>query len=387
MLDRLPTELLLAIIELTLPPDDAYSRNGERAKALKSYCLVSQELRKVAQAVLQRVFRPRVNAVRALSQPGLVQNVRILQAQEGTIGFDTLFAVVAKMKELRDVRIGPYAEKVAPKQLRLLGGVEHLVLRYVELDPQGVTFENLTTLTLHAVANFRKGPFVLSPLDLPNLRVLYTTSVVYNPDADCQVLCDLPDLQFQLDFLQVHLDNLCEVPSDLFDRQLPVLFAFNPTCKNLFKPHVLSRRIKHYHFELQRPKFPHLSPNPYPQELSDPEQHFQLLTSIIHNNPQLMTLSLPAPLRPPPSSSQPPLVDPRNRQWLRDRDYFFLMCEAAGVEFLWRLDALNADADLGVNREFWSYAKELKAKKRLVEADVGAEAKANGTASTSGGAA
>ncbi|GAA5873754.1 hypothetical protein JCM8547_005940 [Rhodosporidiobolus lusitaniae] len=77
MLDRRPVELLLDILELTLPHESAYSAYRERQNLLLEDCRVCKAVCRVAQRLLWRVFRPKKNLVWSLqSSPHLAKHVR-----------------------------------------------------------------------------------------------------------------------------------------------------------------------------------------------------------------------------------------------------------------------------------------------------------------------
>ncbi|GAA5906517.1 hypothetical protein JCM6882_004457 [Rhodosporidiobolus microsporus] len=283
MLDRLPTELLLAIIELTLPPEDAYSGYDERQHTLYNYCLVNCQLSAVAQPVFQRAVH--------------------LEEEDG-------------------------------------------ILCKFRLSGSPTVFTNLTSLALHNMNTYLPiSPTLLNPASFPNLRALYTNATVPIPSSGGRrILRTLPTLHNQLDMLQVHFRHSLCFPSDLFASNVPVLLSFE--LKDVVHLFRLCSEAPVQHLQLNTPWLPPRATDLY---------HLKWLVWVIDTSPLLLTLSLPARLHPSSPGLSPAAVRHRDEVLSAVEDHHSL-------RLIWRLHAFMPEDDLSVSGEFWSYAKELKAK-------------------------
>ncbi|GAA5829852.1 hypothetical protein JCM11251_007907 [Rhodosporidiobolus azoricus] len=341
MLDRLPPELLLFIIEATLPPDHVYSKYKERQDALRAYCLTCKVLRELAQPVLQRVFRPRRNVDSIVeSQPKLLDNVRIFHFSHWALSFDS-WEALAKMPKVKEVRLWSTGEDLRHNHQELLTGIDCLVLQHINFVGAGPTFFNLTSLCLNHVcpASDCHVPF-LTASALPSLRALYTRS--FHRDQ----LMLLPDVHSQLDFLQVHLADYHGFTADLLTVSPPLLVAFR-----IGDGYDLFRRLESFrpaHLSLNT-----LTPYGYPSKVAT-------INIAIASNPELRTISLPVILHP--SSLELP------SSWIGHRDHLLETCASRKVNVIWRFNSHSEADDFALDREFWACAKEMRRTKEAEEA-------------------
>jgi hypothetical protein len=121
MLDRLPAEILLDVLALTLPLDDSAYR--ERQDALLVYCQVDRYVCGFAQPLLARHFRPSKALASILKRnPKLVDHVRSMRVHGEVPSFGSVFKAIAKMSNLHDLRISNYREDMKEDEMKALSG-------------------------------------------------------------------------------------------------------------------------------------------------------------------------------------------------------------------------------------------------------------------------
>ncbi|GAA5855807.1 hypothetical protein JCM8547_000363 [Rhodosporidiobolus lusitaniae] len=189
MLDRLPVELL-DILELTLPPETAYSAYRERQDILLSYCCVSEAVCAVAQPLLWRVFRPKENLSWALKCGGdLVEH---------------------------------------PKHLEFINHLEKLVLCRSQTGYRpALVFPNLVSLVLYNA-------------------LLYNANAELNEEG-VTTLCDFSSLYTQLDMLQIHEMDQHAFPFGISRFSVPTLFTIGiPSSSSLTPPVFANPRARDF---------------------------------------------------------------------------------------------------------------------------------------------
>ncbi|GAA5906452.1 hypothetical protein JCM6882_004439 [Rhodosporidiobolus microsporus] len=154
--------------------------------------------------------------------------------------------------------------------------------------------------------------------------------------------------------LQLRVEDHELFPIDLFKRPCPVLVTFSLADVSSL---VAINESGVDHLQLH-----HTCPW-RTADRSDPWFNLDFFDLFIRRRkPVLASLSLPYSLHPSAA-----LADTTRST----RDRLLECCASRNIQVIWRLDAHEPADDLGVSREFWSYAKELKAKKRQgVEAEA-----------------
>ncbi|GAA6035879.1 hypothetical protein JCM8097_005753 [Rhodosporidiobolus ruineniae] len=356
LFDRLPNELLRLIVLLSIPLNEAVSQHKARRKTLTSLCKTCKTLLRAAQPVLWQIFcasdhplpLPLLNA-----NPHLAKEVRELYG---------------KMKKpilpvLRTLSCVPNIEAVRIEGGGLMSefaGLTHLTLLNVDLtaaDLSHFLFPNLVTLTLQADFARPKGPIpathtpVFRPSSFPKLRAVFTRAR-NGPYASHEILHfgHFP----QLDFLQFHVGLRFDLPLDLPFRQYPVLVAFDLLqVESLSMPQFSGFS----HFQLDA------AVAGVGQRLTSLENEDLLddLEDFIRSSPSIRSFSLPAEFHPStPLPANAVFIERRRR-----RGQLLDALEKRNVKVIWRLNSKEEADDTAVSREFWEFAKELKAEKAL----------------------
>ncbi|GAA5859794.1 hypothetical protein JCM8547_007031 [Rhodosporidiobolus lusitaniae] len=327
----LPSKLLLAIFELAIPSIRTVSECEQRQKTFLNLCLVSCRFHDIAQPLLWRIFRPKEDKLHvAASFPRLAKHIYVFEPREKIRHARAIFKAVEHMPQLVDFRLTGYTEVSKPK-FHTISHLEHLFLDDMQIASfASVVFRNLATFTFHNVWPFRNSEGVLLPAaSFPNLKDLFSTSQDYNSSTRKTSMVEPVGLGNQLDMMRVVLWRLGCGPSDLLDRDVPVLLTFGRTW-----PGELSSESHFEHFQLDAWRD------------SDLEQ-----LSSAHPKPR-EALRKPAP----------------DQHTLRDN--LLSTCAARKIDIIWRLNSKDYVDDLGVSKEFWRCAKVLKRKKAL-EAEGG----------------
>ncbi|GAA5859764.1 hypothetical protein JCM8547_007017 [Rhodosporidiobolus lusitaniae] len=332
----LPVELLFHIVDLALSPDETVSEYGECEKLPTSLCLVSHQLRDIAQPLLWRIFRPKKDHLHlAASFPHLAEHAHILQLRGVIRDLDAVLQTIDCMPNLAELRCeGP--DDVIKKQFRQLKDLEHLFLRDTRMISfSSIVFRNLVSLTIHKLgSNGRSVTPLLPAASSPKLKALYTTSSESDWIGHTWIytLLEPGGLDNQIDMLQVNANVVRTVGGDLRQRNLPVLLTF-----------------------------PLQSAAEIPKTRYNRFCHFQLDAWGAHefacNYDHLLPL---------PSLSSASLF--RCRPWeclIALRDRILSTCASREIDVIWRLDSKKPVDDEGVSRDFWRYAKEIKRKKAI----------------------
>ncbi|GAA5855777.1 hypothetical protein JCM8547_000352 [Rhodosporidiobolus lusitaniae] len=238
MLDRLPVELLLDILELTLPPETAYSAYRERQNVLHDYSRVSKAVCQVAQPLLWRVFRPKGNLTTALKRGGdLVERVRAFHADVECARLGEIFSSVEHMLSLVKFRLEGGEETVKEEQLAKLTKLEELVLGNLALPTcLSLRFANIVSLSLHSLntPNVSHNGIHLLAASCPSLHALYL--------ATCH----------QLDMLQIHEKDHEYFPDGITQLPVPTLLSidiFSLSSSSMVNRHSLAFDFEHFLIE------------------------------------------------------------------------------------------------------------------------------------------
>ncbi|GAA6039727.1 hypothetical protein JCM8097_001373 [Rhodosporidiobolus ruineniae] len=321
----LPVELLRAIVLLAIPPVEAVSAYKERQETLASLCKTCRTFCAISQPLLWCIFRPK---------------------QE-----DRLPLLVAKQHLAQQVRIFDARAH----------GIKHLTLVDVVLarsDLTSISFPNLVTLTIRASVDYPNETFPASRF--PKLEAVYSsasTSISGTPYSTFLTFEACPTLEM----LQVHCDSVMW-PSRFapLSSLIPLLLSFP---LNQAKQLGYGNLSSFKHFQLEAAW---RDPYQYQRgpELTTVEHAVDLETLIqfIQSASQILSFSLPYEFHP--GTPLPPGRHLR-RQKLLDA------LESRGVKLIWRLNSKAKEDDVAVSREFWEYAKELKAAKAQEANDVG----------------
>ncbi|GAA5855790.1 hypothetical protein JCM8547_000357 [Rhodosporidiobolus lusitaniae] len=137
MLDRLPVELLLDILELTLPPETTYYAYRERQNVLHDYS--RKDLALVLPASLERSVH-------------LQKHICVLQLKNTQYALDSFFDTIGRLPNLVGFRLEEPTHRLREEDLSRLGNVRKLIFRDVVVQAfSSSIFPNLESLTLHSV--------------------------------------------------------------------------------------------------------------------------------------------------------------------------------------------------------------------------------------------
>jgi hypothetical protein len=214
-----------------------------------------------------------------------------------------------------------------------LAAITHLsLLRTFINSAPAFVFPNLVTLTLYAVMCL---PF--SREAFPSLRAVRLIG---------QWRSELPFRQ--LDALEVDYEDQEEFPAHLLQHSAPVLVHL--------KPPILSDSsaagpafsdYEHFHVSFD------VEDDGATEKLKD-------LEHLVEGHAALKYLCLPSTLSP--SRILTPTLEVARTALLDS-------CVAQDVTVLWCRRSSDENADLGISKEFWDYAKEIKRKKQLEEVE------------------
>ncbi|GAA6033643.1 hypothetical protein JCM8097_004362 [Rhodosporidiobolus ruineniae] len=150
MLLSLPVELVERILRLALPDEITSSTYTDRQSTLRSLCLVSSALRRLAQPILeQAVYLKSIEAFKVYEKVTVSQNerVRFFWSSVAGLPYPCLAAILERCVNLRDFR---------------LANMQKFDYRYLH---------NTTEITLCHCAAVPSGPIMpLSPSSFPALR-------------------------------------------------------------------------------------------------------------------------------------------------------------------------------------------------------------------------
>ncbi|GAA5859798.1 hypothetical protein JCM8547_007033 [Rhodosporidiobolus lusitaniae] len=313
MLDRLPPELLLSILDWLVPPGSFDL--DEQQHTLATWCRVSKRLRAFAHPRLWRVFRPAGQQVKlAVEFPQLAKHVQMPKGQN-----------------------------------QAFQNVEHLILYHVDTARfPCLIFPNLVSLTL---VELKSSEFahasILTHARFPSLRALYISTE--DPSAIYRRMPAPPGLTDQLDVLHISLGHyLLNWVKQALKYTCPVLVSiwnneYRPTDTTIFS------FFRHFDFAAWQP---------HPKG----EQHLSQLLDALVEEPHIETLCLPLQLNPSSDLSTP---------YATSRDRLLSLCASRHIQILWKLDSTKPEDDERMNKEFGAYAKELKRKKAESEGAAG----------------
>ncbi|GAA6043763.1 hypothetical protein JCM8097_006661 [Rhodosporidiobolus ruineniae] len=360
MLDRLPPELLLDILDLALPPPSSTQSSSERKRALLACAQVSSRIRPAAQALLWRDVvlsrRPHLDRFKRAVQlvqgreddlPSRVRTLRLLEEQAA------LAEAVLLLPEL------PYVEEL---HLRLRysgdGDLErwssHLSkLRSLQLVSTQVPSPFNPTLCFPSLVILRFDGFLLPPHIpiLANLTAaLFPSLCVLALNSITRLSSDpsLPDpgLLAQLDFLQVSWMGSgarggWQTYPPLAEAVPRTLWVFHAA--DLSLGHVITRtRAKHIFIRSSAKR--------------ESEAFFETLAVLLRS-----LKSLPADSTALRSLHLRPLAEPLDGDEEGMERELEEQCRRCGVELVWLSREEDEMVD-GVAAPFWRYAKRLREK-------------------------
>ncbi|GAA5948950.1 hypothetical protein JCM10213_005773 [Rhodosporidiobolus nylandii] len=227
---------------------------------------------------------------------------------------------------------------------------------HIAESPLGVSFGNLTILSLAGKIVFADLAFadrLFTATSLPNLRVLFLNKPVYLREGAChRPFFSRPFLE-QLEALDDHTLSDGIQTSNLTVGKPPILkrgsliglratLASCPTAQHLLLAYTTTN--------------PALLPRQDPTDPFSLVSLFRNLRSFVVDHPSILSLWLPAFLRP--TTSLPPAI-------VRERDDFLLLAGMRGIFVGWTRQAELAvhDNELALCTQFWDYAKGLKQKR------------------------
>jgi hypothetical protein len=220
--------------------------------------------------------------------------------------------------------------------------IELLTLRNLTMPvSRDVVFHDLQSLTLDEVSGEDSS---LPSTALPSLRALRLSGVQRELFALCNSRSTTASLPYgQLDMIQVDIGDFRRFPRTLRDRGALVL---------------LTVRLDEVS-ELSKPRFAKFEHIQVPASFFSRNGHIGVrqLCDFVGRSCHLQSLCLPTIFSP---QSRVPLRSPN---FVAARDELLAMCEGQSVDVIWRPYAEMAEDDLGVSKEFWEYAKEVKRKK------------------------
>ncbi|GAA6039713.1 hypothetical protein JCM8097_001366 [Rhodosporidiobolus ruineniae] len=324
----LPVELLRAIVLLAIPPVEAVSAYKERQKTLSSLIKTCRTLRAVARPLLWSNFRPFEDPVHLQRKPQLAHFVRTLHVKGGEDFARSLLENLGLMPNLQAVRVKD-------------NGLSGLTIR--KQDWLAFASANLTELTLLGITVSRASS---------RLRAISTFAADYGSLSVSKPrgLVNYASLP-QLDMLQIRVD-FAGPPPGLEALPCPVIVNLN---LSPFHDDSLSKYTAFQHFQLDSSYFT-ATPVWYAQDLTGAKNQKSLgvLVRFVETIPSIRSFSLPFEFHP--SNRFPP-----DRQ--QRRDTLVGALEKRHVKIIWRLYSKEEVDDGAVSREFWEYAKELKARK------------------------
>ncbi|GAA5859721.1 hypothetical protein JCM8547_006999 [Rhodosporidiobolus lusitaniae] len=231
--------------------------------------------------------------------------------------------------------------EISNEQLRRFKDVEHLVHRFMNVPSfPSILFRDLVPLTMHDLYFPMNNTAVHLPSScFPSLEALYTTCEQYNNLTGQMSLVEPAALGNQLDLLQVSLKTHQVFPSDLPDRDVPVLLAFSLEWINF----LLMADVSWFrHFQL----------NAWAQSRYDDPWQFhahklalQQLREAVAAHAHLKSLSFPCLLHPSSSSS---LESDQHSI----RDDLLTTCASRNVDIIWRLNSKKPVDDEAVSKDF-----------------------------------
>ncbi|GAA5866649.1 hypothetical protein JCM8547_002709 [Rhodosporidiobolus lusitaniae] len=189
--------------------------------------------------------------------------------------------------------------------------------------------------------------------DMPALVELRLAIEQYDSSTRQTNLVEL--LGKQLDTIQVAIWTHESFPSDLLNRDVPVLLGFSLSWVDEL---AAFSRFQHFHLMGWQDSW-------YDQALThrNSEDALHKLVKAVANQPHMRSLSLPSQLHASSPSLKPEHVSVR--------DELLTPCAVYEVDIIWRLDSKDPLDDPGVSRDFWRYAQELKKKKKALEVEGG----------------
>ncbi|GAA6036080.1 hypothetical protein JCM8097_006603 [Rhodosporidiobolus ruineniae] len=356
----LPVELVEHIVLLAIPPDEAVSQYQDRQRTLVSLRKTCKTLLQVAQPVLWRVFFPKSDPLPFLNQHrALARAVRFLHLDTDDGFARSTLERLDLLPNVQHVRVQSWAVVMRKQDWVALGAdnIKELTLsdfRVSRANFTSLSFPNLVVLTLRSRLSSDRRLFGLSAF--PHLRAFYTEA---SPEdvVDLQALVELDMLQ-----IRVHWGKPAVSSNGL---PYPVLVSFD---LGQVDGHSFTDYRNFSHFQLDSSL--HKDTSGSDGGLTSHHLEMSALTNFVKNASSLLSFSLPLEFHP--STSLPP-----DRRYLRYQ--LIKALEDRNVKIIWRLNSREAADDVEVSREFWRYAKELKARKAL-------EAAERGEATTSGGA-
>ncbi|GAA5892281.1 hypothetical protein JCM5296_003225 [Sporobolomyces johnsonii] len=351
MLDRLPNELVLRIIELSAPSTFFSTTYSSRQTNLRNCCLVSRQFRQLAQPLLFAVFKATsseelhtfLNATKAIGLEHHVQAVALIysmDALDGTVPED-LVRLAQDCPALEQLSV-PYAGEFDMTRLEVFKHLRSLTLNDGELVATSPfvlpLLADLSIYTISATPEMLASTF--TPSTLPSLRAL----AFFGIDNDDRLVFSQPieTLCPQLHMLSRDVNDSDYLPDGAFISSRPFTLldcSFSQFATNWDEIKVTS------HLRLY-------DPNPI-TETDDTEFHLANLTSKLLRTTQTALRTIYLSPRLHPDSPIPFTL-------AQARDDFLAACVARGIEVCWE-EVGDWDLDSAVSPSFWRKARAIKA--------------------------
>ncbi|BGP15454.1 hypothetical protein JCM10213_005130 [Rhodosporidiobolus nylandii] len=352
MLDRLPIELLRLILDLTVPPEHAYSAYDERVQFLAKLSLVNKAFRGVAQPMLWRTFRPVKGMLEALRESKeAAKLIRVFQVKgKDKPNFASVFKALALLSNVEEVSMALYWERLTKPTLTAFSTLRTLTLSELTISGgAGVTYPHLTSLSLHSTFLPRDlSAKLFSKSTLPKVTDIAITDLADRKTGPYFPV--LSALFSQLSLLQVRAEDSTILPSTLFQQTFPILLSYALSTSRPI-PNLVPSQVLHVQLGALS-ALNHLPrPNGFDWQKWVVQSNLSSFKALLKDIPTLQTLFLPAQLHP--DFPLPAHV----AEW---RSELHTLCVLRDVRIIWRFEAKEPEDDLGISREFREFARQKR---------------------------
>ncbi|GAA5862024.1 hypothetical protein JCM1840_006911 [Sporobolomyces johnsonii] len=357
MLDRLPNELLLRVLELSVSSSFASQPYADRRSTLRNYSLVSHRFRQLAQPLLFALFKATSSSklrhfLYAVKAIGLQHHVKAV-ALDHNVGVE-IYGGLPPNDLVRLAEDCPALEQLS------LGTAGRFDLTRL------VVFKHLRSLTLNWGDLSASSPFVLplladltvegisaspetlastfTPSTLPSLRALALSNI----EHDTSFSEPIEALRSQLHMLATGPDDLCLLPDNVLVDHRPITLLL---CS-------LPQFVQRWDDIISTAHHVYLYCNYYHTPSSNARDLDAVTNQLLHApHSSLRTVYLSRDIRP------------SNPEWLLDvtfpqaYDRFLAACVTRGIEICWEDPVHPGDGELDSANlpGFWTKAKALKA--------------------------
>ncbi|GAA5899923.1 hypothetical protein JCM5296_006215 [Sporobolomyces johnsonii] len=352
MFDRLPNELLLRVLELSVSSSFASQPYADRQSTLRNYSLVSHRFRQLAQPLLFALFNATsseelhtfLNATKAMGLEHHVQAVALIysmDALDGTVP-DDLVRLAQVCPALEQLSV-PYAGEFDMTRLEVFKHLRSLALSDGDLSASSpFVLPLLADLTVKGIsASPETLASTFTPYTLPSLRAL----ALFDIEHDTSFSESIEALCLQLHMLTTTLWGSDLLPDNALVNHLPItLFLCSFPQFTEYWDDVISAAHHVYLWS----HHPHSTDG----DASDLDAVTNQLLHAPHSS--LRTVYLSRDIRPsnPEWSFELPFDEAYDR--------FLAACVTRGIEICWE-DLGDGELDSANFPGFWTKAKAIKA--------------------------